>query len=488
MDFKVILQALRNGWWMIVVAVLVTSAFSGLVTLTATPTYSSTTRLFVSATGTDNTTTAYQGNLFSQQRVTSYVQLLTGKELAGRVIDQLSLADSPSQLARSVAATTIPNTVLLDVTVTRTSPVEARDIAVAVGEQFAATVSDLETPEGAENSAVKVTVVEPAAVDPNPVSPQPAMNLALAVLVGLIAGTGVALVVTQLDKTIKSPAEAGEVVGAGVIGVLVEDPAVVEAPVLDDEDGYSATAEAYRQIRTNLQFLDVDKPPRVIVVCSSLPGEGKTTVAVNLAVVLAKSGSRVALLEADMRRPRATRYLKMIRDAGLSNVLSASARFDELSQPYREGRLTVLAAGPMPMYPSEMLGSRQMEHLLDELRSTFDYVIIDAPPLLPVTDAAVLSKVTDGAILVARHGVTTRQQLTQAASDLHRIEARLLGVVLNRVPVKAADGLGYGYAYSYDAAVGAAADGETTEVFPSVVDGNNKRPSLRGRCQLAGRW
>jgi receptor protein-tyrosine kinase len=484
-DFQVALQALRNGWWMIVVAVLVTSAFSGLITLTTTPTYASTTRLFVSATGTDDTTTAYQGNLFSQQRVTSYVQLLTGHELAGRVIDQLGLEESSAELAGSISATTIPTTVLLDVTVTRTSPVEARDIAVALGEQFAATVSDLETPEGSENSAVKVTIVEPAVVNPNPVSPQPLLNLALAVFVGLVAGTGVALVVTQLDKTIKSPTEAAEAVGAGVVGVLVEDAAVVEAPVLDDEDGYSATAEAYRQIRTNLQFLDVDKPPRVIVVCSSLPGEGKTTVAVNLAVVLAKSGSRVALLEADMRRPRATRYLKMISGAGLSNVLSATARFDELSQPYREGRLTVMAAGPMPMYPSEMLGSRQMGHLLEELRSTFDYVIIDAPPLLPVTDAAVLSKLADGAILVARHGVTTRQQLTQAASDLHRIEARLLGVVLNRVPVRAADGLGYGYAYSYDSAVGAAADGETTGVFPSL--GDARRPSPRGRGQLVGR-
>jgi succinoglycan biosynthesis transport protein ExoP len=479
-DFSVILQALRNGWWMILAAVLAASAFAGLITISATPMYASTTRLFVSTTGTDESGTAYQGNLFSQQRVASYVQLLTGTELAGRVIDELGMDEGKGQMAGSISAVTIPNTVLLDVTVTRASPVEARDVAVAVAEQFSVTVGELETPEGAENSTMKVTVVEPPEVNTNPVSPQPTTNLAVAIAMGLIVGIGIALVAAQLDKTIKSPADASEVAGAGLVGVLTDDPAVVDMHVHDDPDSYSSTAEAYRQMRTNLQFLDVDNPPRVIVVSSSLPGEGKTTVAVNLAVVLAQSGSRVALLEGDLRRPRVTRYLKMISGAGLSNVLSGSARFDELSQPYRDGRLTVLAAGPVPMYPSEMLGSQQMGHLLDELRAKFDYVIIDAPPLLPVTDAAVLSKLADGAIVVARHGVTTRQQLTQAAADLHRIEARLLGVVLNRMPVRVADG--YGYSYSYEAATTVPGDAET-----GVIPVQTRRAGGKARRELAER-
>lgn len=170
-----------------------------------------------------------------------------------------------------------------------------------------------------------------------------------------------------------------------------------------------------------------------------------------MALVLAQSGAQVALIEADLRRPRVTRYLGMISGAGLSNVLAGTASYAELVQPYGDGNLSVLAAGPMPPNPSEMLGSQQMRSLLTEARRTNNFVIIDAPPLLPVTDAAVLAVGADGALLVTRYGVTTAGQVQQAAETLHRIEARLLGAVLNRVPAKAAEGYGYGYAYAYEA-------------------------------------
>jgi succinoglycan biosynthesis transport protein ExoP len=258
---------------------------------------------------------------------------------------------------------------------------------------------------------------------------------------------------------VKTPEDVTAQTGVGLVGALVEDAALTDHHVINDGDGYSETAEAYRQIRTNLQFLDVDHPARTIVITSSLPGEGKTTVAVNLAVVLAQSGLRVLLIEADMRRPRVTRYLGMISGAGLSNVLSGTARLTELIQPYGDGRLTVLAAGPMPPNPSEMLGSKQMKVLLAEARQHSDYVILDAPPLLPVTDGAVLAAAADGAILIARHGVTTDAQLRQAATNLHRIDAKLLGVLLNRIPPKAAESYGYGYQYVYDAAPNQDTDG-----------------------------
>jgi succinoglycan biosynthesis transport protein ExoP len=188
--------------------------------------------------------------------------------------------------------------------------------------------------------------------------------------------------------------------------------------------------------------------------------------------VLARSGARVALIEADLRRPRVTRYLGMISGAGLSNVLAGTARAEELLQPYGDGNLQVLAAGPMPPNPSEMLGSRHMQALLKELREHHDYVLIDAPPVLPVTDGAVLSVAADGALLVIRHGVTTRAQVRQASESLHRIEARLLGTVINRVPVKAAEGYGYGYGYSYSAV------SDLTGEFPAIRDGG--APGRRG--------
>ncbi|SNR77712.1 polysaccharide biosynthesis tyrosine autokinase [Blastococcus mobilis] len=451
MELKDVVQALRNGWWLLVVGLLVGLAAAGVVTWQTTPQYTSSTQLFVSTTGTDDTSTAYQGNLFSQQRVTSYVQLLTGEQLAGRVIEQLGLSDAPSELTAGIAASAIPDTVLLDVAVTRTSATEARDIASAIGQEFTEMVTELETPEGATSSTVKVTVTEAPKVADSPTTPQPLRNLALGALAGLLVGAGAAIGRERLDNTVKTPDDVTRLAGVGLVGALVEDPALLERHVVTDEDGYSETAEAYRQIRTNLQFLDVDDPARTIVITSSLPGEGKTTVAVNLALVLAQSGARVALIEGDLRRPRVTNYLGMISGAGLSNVLAGTARYDELTQPYGDGCLSVLAAGPMPPNPSEMLGSKQMRSLLAQAREENDYVIVDAPPLLPVTDAAVLSVAADGAIIVARHGVTTHAQLQQAATALHRIEAKLLGVLLNRIPPKAADSYGYGYSYSYAA-------------------------------------
>jgi receptor protein-tyrosine kinase len=468
-------------------------AAAGAVTWQTTPLYSANTQLFVSTTGTDDTSTAYQGNLFSQQRVTSYVQLLTGERLAGRVVEQLSLDESPASVAGSIQATVIPDTVLLDVTVTRASATEARDIAAALGQQFTGLVTELETPEGATASTVKVSITEMPEVAASPTSPNPVRNLALGALIGFVIGAAVAVVRERMDNTVKTPDDVAGLTGVGVVGALMEDPALERQHVVTDEDGYSETAEAYRQIRTNLQFVDVDEPARAIVVTSSLPGEGKTTVAVNLALVLAQSGARVVLIEADLRRPRVTRYLGMISGAGLSNVLAGTARYDELIQPVGDGNLTVLAAGPMPPNPSEMLGSKQMRTLLAEAREHNEYIIIDAPPLLPVTDGAVLSVAADGAILVARHGVTTRAQLQQAAATLHKIDAKLLGVVLNRIPPKAAEGYGYGYQYAYDASP--AIDGdesgvrakngrqvltEHTSPVPVIRDGAME-PKVRGR-------
>jgi succinoglycan biosynthesis transport protein ExoP len=492
-ELKDVVQALRNGWWLLVIGLLVGLAAAGVATWRTTPLYSSSTQLFVTTTGAEDSSTAYQGNLFSQQRVASYAQLITGDQLAGRVVEQLALDEAPDSLAADITATASPDTVLLDVTVTRPSATEARDIAAAVGEEFAAMVTELETPEGGSSATVKVTVTEEAEVVTAPITPNTPRNLVLGVLVGLLAGAGAAVARERLDNTIKTPDDVARLAGVSLVGALAEDAALNEEHIVNDDDAYSETAEAYRQIRTNLQFLDVDDPARTIVITSSLPGEGKTTVAVNLAIVLAQSGARVALVEADLRRPRVTRYLGMISGAGLSNVLAGTARYDELTQPYGDGRLTVLAAGPMPPNPSEMLGSKLMRSLLAEAREENDFIIIDAPPLLPVTDAAVLSVAADGAIIVARHGVTTRAQLQQAASNLKRIDAKLLGVVLNRIPPKAAEGYGYGYSYAYDASPEPANDGqpsrgrkgrpvltEHTGVIPALSD-DRQPPRVPGR-------
>lgn len=445
MDLGDIGQALRSGWWLVVVAMLATVAGAGALTYTATPLYSSTTKLFVSTAAAEDTSSAYTGNLFSQQRVTSYAELLTGVQLAEQVVEELELDVPAEELANKVTATALTDTVILSVTVTDTSAKRAQAIAASLGRHFEAKIAELETPAGAVASPVKVSTVQSPALNLAAVSPDPPRNLALGAVLGFLAGLGLALLRSKLDNTVKTPEEIRRLTDSGVIGTVPEDPRLASDHLVTELDHHSVSAEAYRSIRTNLQFLDVDNPPRVIVVSSAVPGEGKSTLAVNLATALAQTGSRVTLLEADLRRPRVTRYMGLISGAGLTNVLAGTAGLDDVTQPWGDGRLTVLAAGPMPPNPSEMLGSSQMRSLLEHLRRTNDFVLIDAPPLLPVTDAAVLTALSDGCVISVRYGRTRREELAEAGGALRRVEGKLLGVVLNRVPAAAAGGYGYSY-------------------------------------------
>jgi len=217
-------------------------------------------------------------------------------------------------------------------------------------------------------------------------------------------------------------------------------------------NSHSRSAEGFRQLRANLQFLKVDDPPRVVMISSAVPSEGKTTVAINLAITMAEGGRSVTLIEGDLRRPRVTRYLGMVSGAGLTNVLAGTADLDDVLQPFGEGHLKVVAAGPTPPNPSELLSSSHMRRLVDELRARGEFVIIDAPPLLPVADASGIAAVADGVVLSVRHGMTRKEQLQQARATLDRIGAQTLGVILNIVPANAevTSAYGYGSGYGYD--------------------------------------
>jgi capsular exopolysaccharide synthesis family protein len=208
-----------------------------------------------------------------------------------------------------------------------------------------------------------------------------------------------------------------------------------------------AVAEAMRTLRTNLQFMDVDNPPRTIVVTSPLPGDGKSTIACNLALMLAAGGSRVVLVDGDLRRSKVAQTMGVSSSAGLSDVLAGRADVaDVLQRSPQSPNLDVLAAGGAPPNPSEVLGSARMKALLTEL-SEHSIVIIDAPPLIPVTDGAVLAHQADGALLVVSVGKTTYDLVEKALDTLRKARGRALGVVLNKVPLKGADASPYSYEY-----------------------------------------
>jgi capsular exopolysaccharide synthesis family protein len=448
LNVKEALRALRIGWWLLALGLLVGGAVALTASLLATPLYSAQTQMFVSTTDSTSTSEVFQGSQFSQQRVGSYARLLGGDELAGRVIDRLDLSLTPAELSGEVAATAVPDTVLLDVTVTDPSARQAQQIAAAIGTEFPKLVADLETPDGGIASPVKVTVTDRPELPVVPSTPRTKRNVALGCLVGLVVGAAAAVARTRLDRTVREPKEAAMLAGAPVIGTVIRDEALGNRHVVDRKV-HTRAAEDYRQLRTNLQFLNVDEPPKVIMVSSAMPAEGKTTATINLALALAEAGRQVTILDADLRRPRVTSYLGMVSGVGLTNILAGTADLADVLQTYGDTGVSVIGAGPTPPNPSELLASKHMFALIDELRGKSEYVLIDAPPLLPVADSTGLAVMVDGALLSVRYGKSRKDQLQQAAATLERVGARTLGLILNIVPPKAGITAAYGYGYTY---------------------------------------
>jgi len=384
-----------------------------------------------------------------------------GETLAQRTVDRLNLDITASVLKEKVTAKAKPTTVLIDVAVRDPSPVQARDIANALSDEFVLMARELETPSKGARPEARVVVEQRATVPEFPVVPKKSRNLALGVVVGGLLGFGLAYLRDLLDNTVKTQEILEEITGTGVVGYIPFSKDLVAAPAISFDSDNSGTAEAFRKLRTNLQFLTVDQPPRVLVVTSSSPSEGKSTTAINIALALAEAERTVVLVDGDLRRPRLAKFIDVIGSVGVSTVLSGAAALDDAIQKTKFARLSVLAAGPTPPNPSELLGSLAAEKMLSELRSRFDYVIIDSAPLLAVTDGAILAAKSDGALVIVKAGKTRRDQLAHAVGMLNDVGAKLLGAVLTMIPTGRSGAYSYNYNYNYNYYGGSYGDDKT---------------------------
>jgi capsular exopolysaccharide synthesis family protein len=446
-DVRSFFHLLRDHWKLIVLVTVLAGGGSAALTAQMTPRYASSVTLYVSAgTNTTDPSMAYQGALLSQQDVQSYADLLTGTRLAGSVVSHLGLPMTPSQVAAEISARPIPQTVLLTATVTDTSPRRAQLIAAAVGMQFVQMVSVLERPPGHQQATVRVTVVAPATLPGSPVSPSPVRNVGIALALGLLIGIALAALRRSLDTTIKSTEQlAAMTAGKPVVGTIPFDSAARKHPLVAGDDPSGRRLEAYRKIRTNLQFIDIDAPRKALLFTSPLPEEGKSSAVCNLAVMVAQSGQRVIVVEADLRRPRATGYLGLPSSVGLTDVLVGRVDAREAVQTWGEDLFDVLASGPAPPNPSDLLGSQRMSLLVEQLRGRYDVILLDSPPVLPFADAAATAPACDGAILIVRYGKTRTAQLRQACEALGAVGTPVLGSVLSMTPARQHPEYGYQY-------------------------------------------
>jgi capsular exopolysaccharide synthesis family protein len=431
------LATLRTHWATVVVlGIIGASAGFGLARLTP-ESFQSTSSVFVSAQRGDSATELVQGSTFTQNIVQSYAELATMPMVLEPVIERLQLNVTPPVLARSITAQTPLNTFIIEITVTDNSPEQSAKIANAVGDELATAVQRI-SPKSANN--VPVVTLQNVARAPVPrvrSAPNTPLMAVTGLGIGLAVGYGFVLLREVLDTRIRSEKDLQRVGETPLLGSISRRPQSrgkgERPPVTLTEPA----AEPYRRLATNIEFLDPDTKIGSIVVTSSMPGEGKTTTAINLALAAGELTPRVLLVDADLRRPSVAKYCGIEGAVGLTSVLSGQVSVEDAVEPW--SHIHVLTAGTVPPNPSQIVNSNAMADLLVKLSRSFDLVVVDSPPLLPVTDALALSRITDGALIVVRYKATRRQQLLGSLRALEAVKARAIGVVLNRVTEKNKD-------------------------------------------------
>jgi len=386
----------------------------------------------------------------------SYATVLGGRENAAAVHEvQSSL--SVSEIDRAVDAEVLDDSTILRVTAERSGAQSAADLSAQAAASFVQRLIDDGVaaepgadvdPDDPAAPKVTATVVTEATAPATPTSPRRTWWVIGGALIGLLVCLVAARTRQTTDRRIRSSQALTDLTGLPLIGAFGFDRAAARQTLATDLDPTHPRFEASRIMRTNLQFLDVDQSSSVLTITSSVPDEGKTTVATNVAVALARGGQSVVLVEGDLRRPRLAALFDLPSGVGLTTALIGRTTVEEAVHTTAVPGLDVMTGGTRPPNPSELLQTQAMDGLITTLSRHYDVVLIDAPPLLPVTDAALLARASDGALLVVRHGRTTQEQVRTAIERLDGVGATLYGTVLTMVPARGSDKYGYGYGYA----------------------------------------
>lgn len=423
---------------------------------------------------------ALAGDSLAKSRAETYVRIATSDAVAQRAAEALGNKQSVSALLGRVRATLPADTAVIEISASSDTPDGAAKLANAWVQALADQVKEIETPpDGIGDPALSFVPLAAARAPYLPSSPNLQFALVLAVLAGLALAFVYGLVRSHFDRRVRSVSQIEALIDAPVIGTipasdLFGDRKRVSAQSDGDKHQLFAISESLRELRTNLSYVDVDKPPRVIVITSSVPGEGKSTLASNLADAIAASKSNVVIIDCDLRRPTQSAIYGLRGGAGLTDVLSGRISINDAMQaPTNDPHLRVLASGRIPPNPSELLGSRTMKELVDAL-SEIATVILDAPPILSVTDAAVLGTIADGVVITVAAKQITAEQLEKSYRAVLRVHGRVLGAVLNKVPANGIDAYDYGYYRSdyYYSAGDQEEQKDTTEPLSERREGN----------------
>lgn len=539
MELRDYIQVIRVRKWVVIQAVIIVTLTALVVSLLQPKTYEGTAIVLISEKGS---AASIFGDLLPQpeRSMQTQVQLMQIRPIAEAAIKTLGLQVAPDELLNTVTVAAMDQTNLVKITVTGTDPKQAALIANTIADEYVISARDAQRAsladaadevqkrlDQAESDILELgtrvsksgksdqlaaelqiatgtyttmaekleqlrinqqlesgpgRVVSPAVVKLDAVSPKPMDDGVLGLAIGLVLGLGMAFLFEYLDNTIKTTEEAEKYYGAPVLGHIPQetyDTGELRRLTVQQRPG-SPAAESYRVLRTSLDFVNFEQDIKTLLIASSAPGEGKSTVSANLAFALAQTGAKVVLVNCDFRRPVTDQFFAVNNALGLSDVLLGKSSLKAALQRPFDQNLMVLTAGKMPPNPSELLGSAKMEALTKNLTDWADWVIVDSPPLLAVSDATAFARWADGVLFVSRAGVSTRQAAKTGREMLDRVGARVLGVVVWGLESRAGGG-GYGYyqdayygAYHYHGYYSQSLDGGRSGKKSKVMDSGAK--------------
>lgn len=426
MTVRDFLNTLRQRWRIVVATMLVVIAAAAWLTLQIQPVYQSGSRVYLLANNQSESANLYN---MPAAELETVIQVTTSPIVLDPVREQLGL--QPGTMLE-VSASRAGDTPLLDVTVRAHDPQIAAQAATAIPQQLASVARNFSPTLQISGTAVTAETVVPAGVPRSPVEPDVVQNLALAALAGLMLGIAFALARQALDQRVRTSDDLASLSDRPVLSTIPlrkdDDPHAIYLEI----DPFGPQAEAVRQLRTNMMFVDVTTGKHSFVISSTLPGEGKTTTAVNLALAMSDAGTKVLLIDADLRHPSVASNLGLEGAVGLTTVLLGDADVEDVVQRWGGTNLHVLTAGDVPPNPSELLGSTRMQQLVERLSEEYDFILVDAPPVLPVTDAMVIEKLTGGMLMVVASAETRKRHVVEAMRTLSTTQTHIAGFVLTK--------------------------------------------------------
>lgn len=459
MSIADLLQIVRKHLASAIISFVVVFAAVAAVTFIMPPKYTATAEVFATYAGqsgeTQTTNDMSSGANYLNTQITTYPELVKTEAVLQPVIKDLGLDMTTTDLAGVVTATNPPNTFMVDISAEVGDPQQAADIANSVAKNLADQISsDLYNNSSSSNgSPIKLTVVQKAQTPTSQSSPNIPLYLAVGLIFGIIVGVGVALLRDILNTKVDSTDDVRELTHASSLGT------VPQATILDDSrpvivaQPAGSEAEEFRRIRTNLSFLTTTATQghgRLLVISSTNPSEGKTTVSSNVAVALAEEGKSVLLIDADLRHPSVAHKLGIEGHVGLSHVLSRQASPADVIQKYWKPNLHIMPAGKRPANASILLNSDLMKEMVEQALTQYDYVIIDTAPVSVANDATVFGRMAGGLVLVTGKGVVEKKELENTATALQAAEVPILGFIFNFADPKKIHSKNYYYYYYED--------------------------------------